>query len=608
MDGAAHQGANAGEHTADALGAWTAWMRNLAQAQQQAYTAVASLAKDAASREPPPTGAPAFPFPLAASALTFPPQFAAPPATPWWSPSQSLPQIPAETLQTLQEQYLNDCAQLAQAGLREDSAQAFHALHSRLLRQLADVVEADAKTRARIRFAVDQWVAASAPGNFMAFNLEAQRKAVETQGRSIAQGLRNLLHDVSQGQVSMTDGSQFEVGRNLAMSEGAVVYENDLFQLIEYKPLTVQVYARPLLLVPPCINKFYILDLQPANSLIRYAVSQGHRVFVVSWRNPAADPAGAESSGLSHKTWDDYVEQAVIRAIQVTGEIAAPKEDGKINALGFCVGGTLLGTALAVLAARGEKPVASLTLLTTFLDFSDTGVLDVFIDEASVCLREQQYAQGGLLPGRELAATFSFLRPAELVWNYVALNYLKGETPPPFDLLYWNGDSTNLPGPWYAWYLRNTYLENNLVKPGRLTVCGESLDLRRIDIPAYIYGSREDHIVPVGSAYANTQVLSGPRRFVMGASGHIAGVINPPEKKRRSYWVADDAAGDGRFPARLDDWLSRAREQPGSWWSDWSAWLATHAGPLLAAPKKYGKGSTYKVIEPAPGRYVKQRV
>jgi polyhydroxyalkanoate synthase len=427
--------------------------------------------------------------------------------------------------------------------------------------------------------------------NFLAFNAEAQKKAIETKGESIAKGLQNLLHDLGQGHVSMTDESLFEVGRNVATTEGAVVYENELFQLIEYKPLTPQVHERPFLLVPPCINKYYILDLQPENSLIRYAVAQGHRTFVVSWRNP--------DQSLAHKTWDDYIEDAAIRAIHVVQEISGAEQ---INTLGFCVGGTILGTALAVLAARGEKPVHSVTLLTAFLDFSHTGIMDVFIDEGMVRLREQQMGQGGLMAGRDLASTFSFLRPNDLVWNYVVGNYLKGETPPPFDLLYWNGDSTNLPGPFYAWYLRNTYLENNLVKPGKLTVCGEPVDLRQVDIPAYIYGSREDHIVPIAGAYASTQVLPGKKRFVMGASGHIAGVINPPEKKKRSHWIR----ADGKLPHGFETWFEGAEEHAGSWWPDWAAWLAKHAGKEIAAPKKYGKGK-YKVIEAAPGRYVKQK-
>jgi len=462
-------------------------------------------------------------------------------------------------------------------------------LNARALMEMAEAVQADAKTRARLRFAVDQWVAASAPSNFLAFNAEAQQKAIETKGQSIAQGMKNLLHDIQQGHVSMTDESQFEVGRNVATTEGAVVFENELFQLIEYKPLTAKVYEKPFLLVPPNINKFYILDLQPDNSLIRYCVEQGHRTFVVSWRNPDESQA--------HKTWDDYIEDAVIKAIRVTQDISGSKS---INALGFCVGGTMLGTALAVLAARGEKPVVSATFLTALLDFTDTGILDVFIDEASVQFREREMGQGGLMKGQDLASTFSFLRPNDLVWSYVVGNYLKGETPPPFDLLYWNSDSTNLPGPFFAWYLRNTYLENNLVKPGRLKVCGEKVDLRKLDMPVYIYGSREDHIVPIGSAYASTQVLPGPKRFVMGASGHIAGVINAPSKNKRSHWIRSD----GKLPKTHQAWLDGAQEHPGSWWTDWSNWLKGHAGEQIAAPKSYGRGK-YKVIEAAPGRYVK---
>ena len=261
-----------------------------------------------------------------------------------------------------------------------------------------------------------------------------------------------------------------------------------------------------------------------------------------------------------------------------------------------------------MLAARGEKPVESATLLTTFLDFSDTGVLDLFIDEAFVRYREKELGQGGLMKGSDLASTFSFLRPNDLVWNYVVGNYLKGETPPPFDLLYWNSDCTNLPGPYYAWYLRNTYLENNLVKPGKATVCGQKVDLGRVDIPIYVYGSREDHIVPIGGSYASTQHLPGDIRFVMGASGHIAGVINPPIKNKRSHWIR----ADGKLPRTHALWLHGAQEHPGSWWTDWSAWLAQHAGAHIAAPKTYGAGkgrgkSKYKAIEPAPGSYVKVR-
>ncbi|NBQ87514.1 MAG: class I poly(R)-hydroxyalkanoic acid synthase [Betaproteobacteria bacterium] len=514
-------------------------------------------------------------------------------------------------LQQLQQQYVKDAASLWNDGLRGGGlakdrrfagdawtgnpiaafSAAAYLLNARTLLGLSDAMQADAKTRARVRFAVEQWLAASAPSNFLAFNAEAQKKAIETQGESIAKGMQNLLHDLRQGHVSMTDESVFEVGRNVATTEGRVVFENELFQLIEYKPLTAKVYERPFLLVPPCINKFYILDLQPENSFIRYAVSQGHRTFVVSWRNPDASLADA--------TWDDYIEKAAIKAIHVVQDVTGAKT---INALGFCVGGTILTNALAVLAARGEKPVQSATLLTTLVDFTDTGVLDVFIDENFVRFREMQFSGGGLLKGQDLASTFSFLRPNDLVWNYVVGNYLKGETPPPFDLLYWNSDSTNLPGRMYAWYLRNTYLENNLVKPGAVTVCGQKIDLRKIDLPIYIYGSREDHIVPIGGAYASTQWFPGKKRFVMGASGHIAGVINPPAAKKRSHWLRED----GKFPKTADEWIAGARELPGSWWTDWSTWLKGHAGKQIAAPKTYGKGA-YKPTEAAPGRYVKAK-
>jgi polyhydroxyalkanoate synthase len=469
-------------------------------------------------------------------------------------------------------------------------------LNARTLMQMADSLQGDAKTKARIRFAVQQWIDMASPSNYLALNPEAQRKALETKGESIAQGIKHLLDDVRQGHVSQTDERVFEIGRNVATTEGAIVFENELFQLIEYKPLTANVYERPMLFVPPCINKYYILDLQPENSLIRYTVEQGHRVFVVSWRN-------ADES-IKNYTWDQYIEDAAIRAIGLTQEISGSKQ---INTLGFCVGGTILATALAVLAARGEKPAASMTLLTTFLDFTSTGVLDLFIDETMVQMREMTLGPkspggGSLLKGQELATTFSFLRPNDLVWNYVVGNYLKGETPPPFDLLYWNSDGTNLPGPMYCWYLRNTYLENNLVKPGRLTVCGEKVDLGKITAPAYIYASREDHIVPWEGAYRNTAVLKSPTRFVLGASGHIAGVINPPAKGKRSHWIG----AAGALPADAQTWLDKATEHPGSWWGDWAGWLKGHAGKQVAAPKAPGNRQ-HPVIEAAPGRYVKQK-
>jgi polyhydroxyalkanoate synthase len=417
---------------------------------------------------------------------------------------------------------------------------------------------------------------------------------MDTQGQSLAKGLQQLWADVQKGHVSQTDEAVFEVGRNIATTEGAVVFENEFFQLLEYQPLTPRVHERPMLFVPPCINKYYILDLQPTNSVIRYTVEQGHRVFVVSWRNP--------DDSMKGRTWDDYIEHGPIRAIEVVREISSART---INTLGFCVGGTILATALAVLAARGEQPAASLTLLTTLLDFRDTGILDIFVDEPSVRMREMTIgaeASGGpgLLRGQELATTFSFLRPNDLVWNYVVGNYLKGETPPPFDLLYWNGDSTNLPGPMYCWYLRHMYLQNELKVPGRLTVCGQKVDLGAIQAPVYVYASREDHIVPWTAAYRSVPLFKGKRRFVLGASGHIAGVINPPAARKRSHWTND------RLPRDAEAWFEGAQEVPGSWWPDWAAWLGSHAGRQVPAPKTCGN-RRHRPIEPAPGRYVQAK-
>ena len=466
-------------------------------------------------------------------------------------------------------------------------------LNARTLMQMAEGVQGDEKTKARVRFAVQQFIDASSPSNFLAFNPDALRKALQTNGESIAAGLQHLVEDVQKGHVSQTDETVFEVGRNVATTEGSVVFENELFQLLEYKPLTAKVHERPMLFVPPCINKYYILDLQPENSVIRHTVEQGHRTFVVSWRNP--------DESLVDKTWDDYIEDGAIRAIRTVQAISGQE---RINTLGFCVGGTILSTALAVLAARGEQAANSVTLLTTLLDFSSTGILDIFIDEASVQLREmtigaQAPGGPGLLKGKELATTFSFLRPNDLVWNYVVGNYLKGETPPPFDLLYWNGDATNLPGPMYCWYLRHTYLQDELKKPGALTVCGVPVDLGQIAAPVFIYGSREDHIVPWTAAYASVPLFKGqPVRFVLGASGHIAGVINPPAKGKRSHWTND------ALPAGAQAWFDGAAEHPGSWWTEWTRWLEPQGGKLVAAPRSPGNRQ-FKAIEPAPGRYVK---
>jgi polyhydroxyalkanoate synthase len=468
-------------------------------------------------------------------------------------------------------------------------AARLYLLNAEFMQKLAEAVDGDAKSRDRIRFATQQWVDAMSPANYLATNPEAQRRFVETKGESLMQGVRHMLGDLQKGRISHTDESVFEVGRNMATTPGSVVFENHLFQLIQYAPTTAQVARRPLLMVPPCINKFYILDLQPSNSLVAWAVAQGHTVFMVSWRNANAS--------MAHIGWDDYLEDGVVQAVRVAREIA---DCDRINTLGFCVGGTLLASAAAMMAGRGERFIESMTLLTTFLDFSEPGTLGVFIDENFVAFRERTIGHGGILPGRELATTFNYLRPNDLVWNYVVSKYLKGEDPPPFDLLYWNADSTNLPGPMFCWYLRHTYLQNELRIPGRLVCKGVPLDLGAIDVPTFLYASREDHIVPWQGAYESTRLLSGPVRFVLGASGHIAGVINPPASNKRSHWSSDT------LPARAEDWLESATEQRGSWWPDWGRWLSQYGGGMREAPAAPGN-ARYRPIEPAPGRYVKEK-
>jgi polyhydroxyalkanoate synthase len=462
------------------------------------------------------------------------------------------------------------------------------------LQALANAVDTDEKTKAKILFATEQMIDALSPSNFIATNPEVLENIISSQGQSIQNGIVNLLGDLKKGKVSLTDESAFEVGKNIATTEGQVVFRNDLFELIQYTPLTDTVYERPYLMVPPCINKYYILDLQPDNSVVRYMVEQGHTVFLVSWKNPDAS--------MSKVTWDDYVGEGVIKAIEVTREIGATDQ---INVLGFCVGGTLTSTALAVLAARKKDYVASLTLLTTLLDFTDTGILDVFIDEGMVKLREStiggEGGHFGMMSGLDLGNTFSFLRPNDLVWNYVVENYLKGNSPPPFDLLYWNGDSTNLPGPMYCWYLRHTYLQNELIKPGKLTVCGEKVDLGKITVPAYIYASHDDHIVPWKSAYESTHILKGKNRFVLGASGHIAGVINPPAKNKRHYFE------NNKLAKTADEWLASAKDIKGSWWPNYASWLEQFGGKRIKASKTFGN-TRYKKLEAAPGKYVKEKV
>lgn len=462
-------------------------------------------------------------------------------------------------------------------------------INSRWLSELVESTQLAEPAKKKLRFYAKQLIDATAPANFAATNPEVIKLAAQTKGESLARGLEHLSEDAKKGRISMTDETAFEIGRNIATTPGTVVFENELLQLIQYAPATPKVYAQPIVMVPPCINKYYILDLQPENSFARYAVEQGFTVFMVSWRNVP--------DSMGHLTWDEYVQDGVIKVIDVARDICGVAQ---VNALGFCVGGTLLGAALAVLAAQENPSVASCTLLTTMLDFSDPGDLSVYVDNAYVEQRERDFAAGGVLRGKELALTFSSLRPNDLIWNYVVKNYLKGETPPAFDLLYWNSDSTNLPGVWFKYYIRNTYLENNLRKRNKLTMCGEKIDLSRIKVPTYIMASREDHIVPWKTAYESTRLLKGKLRFVLASSGHIAGVVNHPGKKRRNHWV------NTKLAAKAETWLAGATLQQGSWWPDWIQWLGRYGGAQIKAPARQGN-ENYPPIELAPGRYVRER-
>jgi polyhydroxyalkanoate synthase len=499
-------------------------------------------------------------------------------------------------------------------------------LTSQFLTDAVEAADLGDHDKGQLRFFSRQYLDAIAPSNFAATNPEAIRAALDSKGETMRQGVAQLIADIGRGRISTVDESAFEVGGNLALSPGEVVHQNDLFQLIQYRPSTARVHERPLLIVPPCINKFYILDLAPENTFIGHLVAQGHTVFIVSWRNPVPGdtftvPEGAPDAGevrpIETLGWDDYVEHGVIEAIHAVLDISRQET---INLLGFCVGGTLLSSTLAVMAARGEKPAESLTLLATLLDFTDTGEIGFFVDEKSVAGREAAMGEGGLLLGRELAQVFSMLRDNDLIWSYVVNNYLKGQKPAAFDILFWNNDSTNLPGPMYTWYLRHMYLENRLRDPGSLTICGEPVDLGSIGAPLYLVATIEDHIVPWRSAYASAELLAPtarrrkpgrggaqargtvpPPRFVLGASGHIAGIINPASKNKRNYRVGKDV------PANPDAWFEASEQKPGSWWNDWTHWLGQYGGPLKAAPRQPGD-ARHRPIEPAPGQYVLQKV
>ena len=463
-------------------------------------------------------------------------------------------------------------------------------LNARFLDDMGELAELDGHAKRRLQFVLRQFADAIAPTNFAATNPEVIKLASESGGKSLSQGMKLLAADLARGRISMTDERAFEVGRNLAVTPGAVVFENEVMQLIQYAPSADQVFERPLLIVPPFINKYYILDLQPENSFVRYCVEQGFTTFIVSWRNIPPE--------LGYLTWHDYVREGVLAPLDAVRAITGAEQ---VNTLGFCVGGTLLATALAVMAEKNDASVASLTLLASMLDFSETGDISVFVDREFVERAEREFRETGSMPGSRLAATFATLRANDLVWRFVINNYLKGREPKPFDLLYWNADGANLPGRLYTYYLRNMYLENNLKIPGKLDSCGVPVDLGRIEVPAFVLATHEDHIVPWKTAHLSAALLGGRTEFVLGASGHVAGIVNPAAGKRRHYWTNSASAPDA------DAWFTGAAQQAGSWWPHWANWLREKSGNKQLAPAALGN-TRFPVIEPAPGRYVKEKL
>ncbi|MBQ0725273.1 MAG: class I poly(R)-hydroxyalkanoic acid synthase [Cycloclasticus sp.] len=459
-------------------------------------------------------------------------------------------------------------------------------LSSRWLTDLVNDSTLDDATKKKCDFYTRQFIDAMSPSNFALTNPEVLKETMESKGQNLVAGLENLMQDMEKGQMSITDESAFTLGENLATTEGSVVFQNKLIQLVHFKPLTEKVNECPILIVPPCINKYYILDLSKDNSYVRYCLEQGNDVYIISWKNP--------DESLGDVTWDEYLSDGTIPAIDVVKAISGAK---KINAVSWCIGGTMLATTIAVLAAKRKKPIASATFFTTLLDFSDPGEIGVFIDESQVKQHEHKLAEGGVMPGKQLATTFAMLRANDLIWSYVVNNYLKGKTPPPFDILYWNGDSTNMTAAMYTWYLRNMYLENNLAKPGGVSLCGVKVDLGKIDCPTYFLSAIEDHIAPWKTTFIGTELVKGPVDFVLTGSGHVAGVINPANKNKRSYWV------DGELGQGSEHWLQTSKELPGSWWTHWDAWLKSQGGKLIDAPTTLGN-QDYLEIEPAPGSFV----
>jgi polyhydroxyalkanoate synthase subunit PhaC len=447
----------------------------------------------------------------------------------------------------------------------------------------------------KVAFFTRQYVDALSPTNFLLTNPQVLRETLASGGQNLLRGLNNLLADVEKGggelRISMTDESAFELGRNVATTPGKVVYQNDLMQLIQYQPRTAEVYKRPLVLIPPWINKYYILDLREKNSFIRWALDQGHTVFVVSWVNPDQRLAG--------KTFGDYMLEGPLAALEAVERATGERT---VNFIGYCLGGTLLGCALAWLAEKDPGRVASATFFVSLLDFAQPGELGVFIDEGQVANLERRMNERGYLEGSEMASTFNLLRANDLVWSFVVNNYLLGKDPFPFDLLYWNSDSTRMPARMHSFYLRNMYLKNLLSVPGGIVLEGVPIDLRKVELPAYFISTVEDHIAPWKTTYRGATYLGGPVRFTLGGSGHIAGIINPPGARKYHYWTND------AFPPDPDEWFAGATQRPGSWWADWQAWIdGQNAGEPKVAPRVPGDAKL-KPLEDAPGSYAKMRL
>ncbi|AUL98987.1 class I poly(R)-hydroxyalkanoic acid synthase [Zoogloeaceae bacteirum Par-f-2] len=453
----------------------------------------------------------------------------------------------------------------------------------------------DEQTQKKVNFYTRQYIDAMSPSNFAITNPEVFRETLKSGGQNLLKGLNNLLRDIEEGggnlRVKMTDTSAFELGKNVATTPGKVVFQTDMMQLIQYTPTTDKVYKRPLLIVPPWINKFYILDLREKNSYIKWCVDQGHTVFVISWVNP--------DEKLAEKSFDAYVQEGVIAALDAIERQTGEKE---VNAAGYCLGGTLLATTLAYLAAKKQKRIAAATFFTTMTDFTDPGELGVFIDEGQVSSLEKKMFERGYLEGSEMATTFNMLRANDLIWSFVVNNYLMGKDPFPFDLLYWNSDSTRMPAKMHSFYLRKMYMENRLVQPGGIEIDGTPIDLSKIKVPCYFISTIEDHIAPWKSTYAGARHFGGPVRFVLGGSGHIAGIVNPPAANKYGYWLNPTA----KLPESADEWFAGAQQQPGSWWTDWQAWVVAHDAEQVA-PRDPAQGKL-PVIEDAPGSYVKVRI